>query len=83
LRPVHARRLHLFANKNVPRKFDFFDIDFLDESEKNWLLRGNSAEVASVSPVRLMRVLRRLILEMEIPPSEWQIRLPRKQLGFI
>jgi hypothetical protein len=83
LRPVHARRLHLFAEKNVPRKFDFFDIDFLDESEKNWLLRGNSAEVASVSPVRLMRVLRRLILEMEIPPSEWQIRLPRKQLGFI
>jgi hypothetical protein len=83
LRPVHARRLHLFAQKNVSREFDFSTVDFLDESEKNWLSRGNSAEVSAVSPVRLLRVLRRLILGLEIPPSEWQIQLLKKNLGFM
>jgi hypothetical protein len=83
LRPVHARRLHLFAQKNVPREFDVSTFEFLDESEKKWLLRGNSAEVSAVSPFRLLRVLRRLILGFEIPPSEWQIALPQKNLGFM
>lgn len=83
LRPVHARRLHLFARRNVSREFDFAGFEYLDESEKKWLLRGNSAEVAAVSPVRLLRVLRRLILGLEIPPSEWQITLPKKNLGFM
>lgn len=83
LRPVHARRLHLFAQKNVSREFDFLTVDFLDESEKKWLLRGNSAEVSAVSPIRLLRVLRRLILGLEIPPSEWQITLPQKNSGFM
>lgn len=83
LRPVHARRLHLFAERNVSCEFDFSNFEFLDESEKNWLLRGNSAEVAAVPPVRLLRVLRRSILGLEIPPGEWQIVLPQKSLGFM
>lgn len=83
LRPVHARRLHLFSDKINPQNFDFSDFEFLDESEKNWLIRGNSAEVAAVPPVRLLRVLRRLILDLELPPSEWQIGLPQKDLGFM
>lgn len=83
LRPVHARRLHLFAEKNGSCKFDFADLEYLDESEKRWLNRGNSAEISAVSPVRLLRVLRRLILDLEIPPSEWQIQLPQKSLGFM
>ena len=83
LRPVHARRLQLFAEKNVSHDFDFSEFDYLTESEKNWLIKGNSAEVSAVSPVRLMRVLRRLILGLEIPQSEWQIALPQKSLGFM
>lgn len=83
LRPIHAKRLHLFAQKNVSREFDVSTFEYLDESEKKWLLRGNSAEVSAISPVRLLRVLRRLILGLEIPPSEWQISLPKKSLGFM
>lgn len=83
LRPVHARRLHLFTEKKSFGEIDLSEFDFLTESEKNWLNRGNSAEVSAVAPVRLLRVLRRLILGLEITPSEWQIQLPKKNLGFM
>lgn len=83
LRPVHARRLHLFAEKKFSGKTNFSDLEYLDESERNWLFRGNAAEISAVSPVRLLRVLRRLILGLEIPPSEWQIQLPKRNLGFM
>jgi hypothetical protein len=83
LRPVHARRLHLFTEKKSFEEIDLSIFDFLSETEKNWLSRGNSAEVSAVAPVRLLRVLRRLILGLEITPSEWQISLPKKNLGFM
>lgn len=83
LRPIHARRLHLFTEKKFYNETDFSDFIFLSESEKGWLSRGNSAEVSAVSPIRLLRVLRRLILGLEITPGEWQIQLPRKSLGFM
>jgi hypothetical protein len=83
LRPIHAKRLHLFAMKNQSVSADLQEFNFLDESEKRWLLDGNSAEVAGVSPIRLMRVLRRLILRTQIPPSDWKLKLPDKNLGFM
>lgn len=83
LRPIHAKRLHLFALKKQSISTDLQAFDFLDESEKKWLLDGNSAEIAAVSPIRLQRVLRRLILRTQIPPSDWQLSLPNKNLGFM
>lgn len=80
LRPVHARRLHLFAQKNIAPNNDFAEIDYLDENEKTWLKNGFTAEVSAVSPVRLLRVLRRLISGVEIPTNSF---LPQKHLGFM
>ena len=83
LRPIHARRLHLFAQKNVAPNNDFAEIDYLDENEKTWLKNGFMAEVSAVSPIRLLRVLRRLILGVEIPTNSFQNTLPQRNLGFM
>ncbi len=83
LRPIHAMRLHLFANKTEPQNFDFSEFIYLNNAEKKWLLDGHSAEVSAISPVRLMRVLRRIILGLEVPISNWQLKLPKKELGFM
>lgn len=83
LRPVHAKRLHLFAEKKLVELAGLDSLDFHDESEKKWLRSGNRAEVSAISPARLMRVLRRLILGLEVPPSDWEIVLPKKSLGFM
>ena len=84
LRPVHAKRLHLFDQKTQNKQIESFaDFSGLDEREKRWLKDGFEAEIAAISPIRLMRVLRRLILGLEIPPNEWQIQLPNKNLGFM
>ena len=80
LRPVHARRLHLFAEQNIASNNDFSEIDYLEKSEKTWLKHGFSAEVAAVSPIRLLRVLRRLILGVEILTNSF---LPQRSLGFM
>lgn len=84
LRPVHARRLHLFARKSQNnQKVNFEDFAYLTDSEKRWLERGFTAEVSAILPARLQRVLRRIILGLEIPPGNWQIALPPKNLGFM
>ncbi len=80
LRPIHARRLHLFAEKNTASNNNLSEIDYLEESEKTWLKNGFTAEVAAVSPIRLLRVLRRLILGVEIPTNSF---LPQRSLGFM
>ncbi len=85
LRPVHARRLHLFARKtqNKSQAINLNDFAYLTNSEKRWLERGFTTEVSAISPARLQRVLRRIILGLEIPASNWQIALPPKNLGFM
>ncbi len=83
IRPIHAMRLQLFAHRSVSRDFDLSDFVFLSDDEKKWLKDGRSAEVSSVSPMRLLRVLRRLILDLEIPASNWPLKLPKKNLGFM
>jgi hypothetical protein len=83
LRPIHAQRLNLFAQKVMAEKVDLNQFSFLTEGEKQWLETNWKAEISAVSPVRLMRILRRLILDIEIPPSLWQVKLPGKKLGFM
>ena len=85
LRPVHARHLHLFAQRNVDfsPNIDLSQSSYLDEGEKTWLKNGFTVEVSAVSPVRLLRVLRRLILGLEIPINSFQNILPQKNLGFM
>jgi hypothetical protein len=85
LRPIHAKRLHLFAVKenSVTQNFDLSDFGYLTDTEKRWLKDGNAAEISAVSPVRLLRVLRRIISGFEMPPSSFQNILPPKNLGFM
>lgn len=84
LRPVHARRLHLFARKTQNNfQVNLDDFAYLTDGEKRWLERGFTAEVSAISPARLQRVLRRIILGLEIPSNNWQITLPPKKLGFM
>ncbi len=85
LRPVHAKRLHLFASKKdvTLQNFDLSNFNHLTDTEKRWLNDGNTAEVSAISPVRLLRVLRRIISGFEPPPSSFQNILPQKDLGFM
>jgi hypothetical protein len=84
LRPVHAARLHLFATRDARGSIDDFDSGaFLSEDENGWLAAGWRAEVAAVHPVRLLRVLRRLVLDLPAPVSVWRLRLPPRALGFM
>ncbi len=83
LRPVHAQRLRLFSIKADSRNLDLSELNYLSDEEKNWLLDGNSVEISAVSPIRLLRILRRIILGLEIPTSDWQLKLPSKSMGFM
>lgn len=84
LRPVHAARLHLFAirgaNFPLPLLNEFGN---LSETEKRWLADGFQTEIAAVNPIRLMRVLRRLILGLPARESAWQLNFPPRKLGFM
>jgi hypothetical protein len=82
LRPVHAKRLKLFAVKSECGEVDFDRFAQLDNREKRWLASGQTAEVSAIQPVRLLRVLRRLILGLEIPENRIRL-LPDKNSGFI
>lgn len=84
LRPAHAERLHLFVEQNdliEPKTLG--TLGFLSEDDKRWLAAGQRAEVAAVHPVRLLRVLRRLILGLPVPQNAWKISLPPRDLGFM
>ena len=83
LRPVHAKRLHLFSQRKDAEFYDLEEITFLEKAEIDWLQNGNFTEVAAVSPIRLMRVLRRLILFPENSGNERYVSLPKKNLGFM
>lgn len=84
LRPIHVQRLHLFAMRNPAIENAGLEaITFLSDDEKQWLRQGFCAEVAAVQPVRLLRVLRRLILGLPTRPSFWRFNLPPRESGFM
>lgn len=84
LRPLHAQKLHLFATKTrLENNFNLEAFPFLSDDEKSWLRAGWTAEVSAVHPVRLLRVLRRLVLDLPPRPNFWDLRLPPRSLGFL
>lgn len=68
LRPGHARRIHLFARRGVSPPSDTHWPYYLRPEERAWLRAGWRAEVEALHPVRLLRSLRRIMLEA-IPPG--------------
>jgi hypothetical protein len=58
LRPVHAARMHLFAQRNAEATLNRPVPSDLTGAEQHWLAGGWTAEVAAVPPIILLRVLR-------------------------
>ena len=88
LRPLHAEQLHLFrllscAAPFLPQKTLFQFRPILTDREKRWLISGKQVEVAAVNPVRLLRVLRRLVLDLPAAPTRLTLNLPKRELGFL
>jgi hypothetical protein len=84
LRPAHVDRLHLFVQQSNPIQPETFEtLTFLTDDEKRWLAAGRRAEVAAVHPVRLLRVLRKLVLGLPTTQSIWKTLLPPRELGFM
>ncbi len=84
LRPAHAERLHLFIQQgeSVGRE-NLETLSFLSDVEKCWLANGLRAEVAAVNPVRLLRVLRRLVSGASAAQNSLKFSLPPRELGFM
>lgn len=72
LRPLHARQMHLFATRSAPvapRPLP----PWLTPDERAWLAAGRQAEVAAISPPRLLRTLRRFITgSAAVPPVRFR-----------
>lgn len=84
LRPSHAQKMHLFVERGVENPAASLEkVASLTNSEKKWLTAGFRAEVAAVAPVRLLRVVRRLVLNLPEPPNRWKISLPRRETNFM
>jgi hypothetical protein len=94
LRPTHAKRLHLFAYQkplaqNTPastkrpasakRHWPYY----LSKRERVWLEAGRQAEVEAVPPVRLLRVLRRMMLDAGKPQFKWPNLVEEREVGFM
>lgn len=84
LRPVHARRLHLFATRRpfTPALAAAWP-ETLTAAERAWLQQGWQAEVESVRPLRLLRTLRRIVSgDLPAPRRRFDQRRFR-ELGFM
>jgi hypothetical protein len=83
LRPAHARALHLFAGTGTPPPADRLArlAPGLTAAERRWLAAGHTAELAAVHPLRLLRSLRRLVLEIRRPSAP--TRAARRAGGFM
>lgn len=84
LRPVHARRLHLFATRSgSPALHRQHWPAYLLPRERAWLERGWCAEVSAVQPARLLLKLRRIVTG-NLPPA-FRLYNPRRdrEIGFM
>jgi hypothetical protein len=84
LRPSHAKNMHLFAfqkplaqNKNEDWPY------YLSARERTWLEAGWHVELEAVSPVRLLRVLRRMMLGAGKPRLKWPNLGEEREIGFM
>ncbi|NJN16977.1 MAG: hypothetical protein HC822_12245 [Oscillochloris sp.] len=80
LRPIHALRMHLFAIPAADLRSDF--PHELSASERRWL-RRQQAELHAIAPLRLLRVIRRLLLAEPAPPPILNRLRRLPQLGFM
>lgn len=78
LTPSHAMRLKLIAHRGPRRQLD--PSPHLSTVERAWLADGWSAEAAALPPARLLRALRRIMLEI-VPRS--QPTPPHRDVGFL
>jgi hypothetical protein len=78
LTPSHAMRLRLIAHRG-PRR-PIAPSPHLSPVERAWLADGWSAEAAALPPARLLRALRRIMLEIaaRTPPAP-----PHRDAGFL
>jgi hypothetical protein len=84
LRPMHAMRLHLFAERIPHTNACVHSLPLsLSTQEYGWLQRGWCAEVAAVHPVRLLLRLRRILTDT-VPPAwkPFDLRSDRN-IGFM
>jgi hypothetical protein len=79
LRPAHAMRLRLVATRGERRAPESLPAA-LSPVERAWLAEGWSAEVAALSPSRLLRTLRRIMLGIAAPAEPER---PRADAGFL
>ncbi len=77
LKPVHAMRLQLVASRGMRNDAQWLA---LSATERAWLSDGWSAEVAAVPPLRLLRALRRIVLDIVPPPAPEPVR---RDAGFM
>jgi hypothetical protein len=88
LRPSHAKRLHLFAfqkplAQNKPASAKWHWPYYLSASERAWLEAGWHTEVEAVAPVRLLRVLRRMIQGAGKSRFKWPSLVEEREVGFM
>ena len=81
LRPIHARQLHLFAQRrscphDLPERWPAY----LSRRECGWLRAGRRAEVFAVPPVRLLPALRASMANATRPRRE---RIHVRDVGFM
>lgn len=77
LKPVHAMRLQLVARRGARSDAQWAA---LSATERAWLADGWSAEVTAVPPLRLLRALRRIVLDIVPPPEPEPVR---RDAGFM
>lgn len=82
LRPIHAMRLHLFAATGPPVP-GAAELAGLTARERAWLQSGRHAEVQAIRPLRLLRALRRLLLDPPPPLRRWPDLRRARAVGFM
>jgi hypothetical protein len=84
LRPSHAKSMHLFAFQKQLAQNKIEDWPYyLSARERTWLEAGWHVELEAVSPVRLLRVLRRMMLGAGKPRFKWPDLGEEREIGFM
>ena len=85
LRPIHALRLHLFAQRKgltAPASVEAWP-PYLSAKERAWLQAGHHTETEALHPVYLMRALRQIMLGTVTRPGPRLSLHRERELGFL
>lgn len=83
LRPLHAQRLHLFAQRATVVHTSILSATSLTRRERRWLQRGWYVETAAIPPRTLLRGLRQSMHPAPAPLNFWQRLRDLRQSGFM